>query len=177
MSHHKLIGKLKTVVLTRADLSEATGEGAHIVRGMFLPTDDPDIRIRVPVVPNLEMKILRAVEREQELKKLGIRKSKIRGKLDMGSWHGDLGDACGTVHCRLGWAEFLGGAAATRLRNRFYPGVIGALVYLVSTGHVPDFSAVLKPAVVLKDIRRRALAEKRRKKAFTYKHIPKKQPS
>ena len=102
-----------------------------------------------------------------------MRKGGIRGELDMGNWHGYHNEPCGTTHCRLGWAEFFGGAKAKKLRNHTYVGVAGALIYLASTGQVPDFSASLKPSTVLKDLRQRALAEKRRKKAFKFKHAPK----
>lgn len=96
--------------------------------------EEPTERLEVPVVEDLEAKIL---ERAEE------------GCLYMETWH-----TCATTHCLAGWAVVLGGPAALALEQRFGSATAGALVYLVSEGYVPDFFQC-RDEVALKDLRER----------------------
>lgn len=84
----------------------------------------------VPVVEQLDAKILAAVE--------------AGGRLEMSGWHGDNplnaeGEACGTTHCRAGWAIHLAGKAGYELESRFDSAIAGRMIYLASTGRAPFF--------------------------------------
>jgi hypothetical protein len=91
----------------------------------------------VPVVPQLDAKILEQVTN-------GV------GMLDMTDWH--HGDACGTTHCRAGWAVFLAGSAGAELERTTSPEHAGRAIYLASTGRVPNFFASTDRA--LEDLKR-----------------------
>lgn len=82
----------------------------------------------VPVVPMLDTTILGLVDAKQ-------------GGFDMRSWHGEhrSGDACGTTHCRAGWAVNLAGKAGYELEKKYGPAVAGGMIYRASAGHVPYF--------------------------------------
>lgn len=54
----------------------------------------------VPVVPDLHIKILKAI-------------NKPENTLDMGDWHG-----CETTHCRAGWTVHLAGKKGYALENK-----------------------------------------------------------
>jgi hypothetical protein len=85
----------------------------------------------VPIVENLDAKILEAIE--------------DGGTLDMSDWH-----RCKTTHCRAGWAITLAGKAGQTLETDFGSELAGAMIYRASTGHVPDFFATTE--VALEDI-------------------------
>lgn len=74
-----------------------------------------------------------------------------RFALDMSSWHGKLTDGCGTTHCRAGSAIALHPLGAD-LERVFGPRMAGAVIYLKSTGSVPDFFADTDTAMA--DIKR-----------------------
>jgi len=97
----------------------------------------------VPVVANLDAKILHAVSVEG-------------GVLQMSLWHG-AGGVCGTTHCRAGWAIHLAGKAGHDLERRFGSQHAGAMIYRASTGRVPHFFAT--DARALEDIKRCARAD------------------
>src|SRR6185312_9227431 len=85
----------------------------------------------VPVVEQLDAKILAAIESG-------------KGRLEMSRWHGDNprnadGEACGTTHCRAGWAIHLAGKAGYALEDRFDSAIAGRMIYLASTGRAPHF--------------------------------------
>jgi hypothetical protein len=90
----------------------------------------------VPVVGQLDAKILNAVEKE------GF-------ALDMSAWH-----TYQTTHCRAGFAIHFAGEAGYALERKFDPQTAGAMIYRASTGRVPHFFATDKNA--LHDIRRSA---------------------
>jgi uncharacterized protein YjbI with pentapeptide repeats len=97
----------------------------------------------VPVIENLDTHILCA------LRAPGC-------SLDMSSWHGD--DAtCSTTHCRAGWAIALAGLTGHALELQHGPEIAGRMIYLASTGRVPDFFADEETA--MKDIERCAAEE------------------
>jgi len=138
--------------LARADLADANLAGARNVpetNGSEASLSPAERRAReqeraarfrerfpdVPVVENLDAKILAAIEGG--------------GKLEMDSWH-----TCKTTHCRAGWAITLAGDAGAKLEERYGPEDAGRRIYLVSVGHVPDFFASNQAA--LDDIRERA---------------------
>jgi hypothetical protein len=70
------------------------------------------------------------------------------GGLEMSEWH-----QCKTTHCRAGWAITINPAGA-ELERVFGPEWAGRLIYLKSTGRVPNFFASNNRA--LADIRKRA---------------------
>jgi hypothetical protein len=89
----------------------------------------------VPVIPNLDQRILDAIARP------GC-------ALDMGAWH-----ACETAHCRAGWAIHLAGEAGYALENKLGDSAAaGRAIYRASTGRAPHFYATNERA--LEDIRR-----------------------
>jgi hypothetical protein len=90
--------------------------------------------LEVPVVENLDQKILAAAE---------------AGNLDMSDWHHD----CGTTHCRSGWAIVYGGEAGAKLEDALGSAMAGKLIYEASTGRIaPDFHT--SNAAAIADIRR-----------------------
>jgi uncharacterized protein YjbI with pentapeptide repeats len=90
----------------------------------------------VPVVPDLDAKILALIESGQ-------------GRLDMSTWH-----TCETTHCRAGWAIHLAGARGYELEARYDSQDAGRRIYLASTGRVPHFFANTERA--LEDLREQA---------------------
>jgi len=115
---------------------------------------DANLDQEIPVIPQLDVKVLAAIEAAPE-------------RFDMSSWHMfasdidettaapsgllEAGAACGTTHCRAGWAIHLAGEAGYALEKRVGPHAAGTLIYLKSTGRVPSFSASGDDA--LEDIR------------------------
>jgi hypothetical protein len=145
--------------LQGADLHGADLHGAYLAGAKGLPltipaTDPPEPYVRkpgperlaeraakyraahpeVPVVPNLDQRILAAITREG-------------GHLEMSAWH-----TCETTHCRAGWAIHLAGAAGRELEARVGSERAGAMIYKASTGRVPYFFA--SNALALADIQR-----------------------
>ena len=86
----------------------------------------------VPVLENLDKKILEAIE--------------AGGELNMGDWH-----TCATTHCRAGWAITLAGEKGAALEKEHGPRRAGLLIYGCSTGRVPHFFASNEAA--MEDIR------------------------
>jgi len=101
-------------------------------RGGGLPHD-------LPVIPNLDARILAAIETGP-------------GGLEMRAWHSE----CGTTHCRAGWAVKLAGAPAEALEDVIGTERVGELLYALSYPDLslPDFYATNEEA--LADMRRRA---------------------
>ena len=87
----------------------------------------------VPVIPDLDRKILAAIE--------------AGGALEMGAWH-----TCDTTHCRAGWAVVLAGSAGKELEGKYGPHRAGQLIYGCGTGRVPHFFATNERA--MEDIRK-----------------------
>jgi hypothetical protein len=77
----------------------------------------------VPVVPNLDAKILAVIESG-------------KGQLEMSNWH-----TCETTHCRAGWAITFAGPDGKALENKHGPATAGRMIYLASTGRAPHFFA------------------------------------
>jgi len=71
---------------------------------------------------------------------------------DMRDWH-----PCETTGCRAGCACIMAGAAAAELEHATHPAIVGALVYAVSTGTVPDLYS--STDIALADMRRAAAAD------------------
>jgi uncharacterized protein YjbI with pentapeptide repeats len=144
--------------LARADLADANLAGAYLARARNVPDlsshvepSEPYKRVgktrqehaaayrerhpEVPVIPNLDQRILDAIARP------GC-------ALDMGAWH-----ACETAHCRAGWAIHLAGEAGYALENKLGDSAAaGRAIYRASTGRAPHFYATNERA--LEDIRR-----------------------
>jgi hypothetical protein len=146
--------------LRGADLSGANLSGAYL-RGADLRDADREKTVGpllahfgVPTVSQLHTKILAAVEAEP-------------ASFDMRDWHGGAGygehadaNACGTTHCRAGWAIHLAGAAGYALENQVGPSMAGALISLASCpwmDRVPSFTE--SNADALADIKRCAALE------------------
>ena len=117
--------KLTGADITRADITRADLTGARLT----------DLGFEIPVVADLDRKVAAAVGDGGE-------------HLDMGHWH----HACGTTHCRAGWAITLAGEAGKVLEQRVGPSVAGALIYFASTGRPPP-NFFTSDAVALADIK------------------------
>lgn len=116
--------------------SDAVLSGADL-RGAVLS----DALKGVPIVENLDSKILAAIEAPGN-------------ELNMGSWH-----TCETTHCRAGWAITLAGAGGAALEFALGSAAAGALIYAASKPgkKIPNFYA--DNATALEDIRRSAVEE------------------
>ncbi len=71
----------------------------------------------------------------------------------MGNWH-----KCNTTHCRGGWAVILAGKKGKALEDKFGVFLAATLIYLKSTGRIPDFFATNRAAMA--DLKKCAKAEK-----------------
>jgi uncharacterized protein YjbI with pentapeptide repeats len=131
---------LSRAYLSRADLSGADLSGA---RGLDAGAtakplyEDSD----VPVIPQLNTQILKAVDGEAAV-----------GKLEMSDVH-----RCDTTHCVAGWAVHLAGESGYALEQKIGWRWAGAAIFRKSTGQVPHFFA--SNARALKDLRSRAAKE------------------
>ena len=97
---------------------------------------------QVPIVENLDRRILDEVTREGR-------------RLNMASWPGgeaEDGTACGTTHCRGGWAIHLAGRPGYDLEKQVGVQNAAAMIYRASTGRVPHFFA--SDAQAMADIKR-----------------------
>lgn len=92
--------------------------------------------IKIPIVKDLDKKIWQKI------------KNKPRS-LNMGGWH-----MCKTTHCRGGWAIHLAGKKGYDLESEIGVDAAAALIYLKSTGYIPDFFTTDKEAK--DDIRKQA---------------------
>jgi hypothetical protein len=149
--------------LAGADLAGANLAGANLAGAIAVPSstekaDPPEPYVRattpeqqraraaaraeryrkrnpeVPVVEQLDAKILAVIEAKPE-------------SFEMGQWH----SACGTSHCRAGWAITLAGEQGKKLEEEHGPHLAGRMIYLASTGRSPHFFATNERA--LEDIR------------------------
>ena len=121
--------------LAYANLEGANLEGANLARSNLAYANLEG----VPVVDKLDARSAAVVA--------------AGGVLDMASWHGD-GGACGTTHCRAGWAIHLAGEEGRALERRLGPSAAGALIYAKSVGYVPNFHT--SNEVAMADILKRA---------------------
>ena len=95
------------------------------------------INLEIPVVENIDQKILEAITAE------GC-------SLNMGAWH-----TCKTTHCRAGWAIHLAGKEGYALEKKLGDSeMAGRMIYTVSRPGVPypDFYAPTE--VALEDIKK-----------------------
>src|SRR5262245_20220368 len=124
--------------LSDADLSDADLRGADLrgadLRGADLRGADLPY---IPIVEQLDAKILAAIE--------------TGGELKMKEWH-----TCETTHCRYGWAITLAGDAGRVLEGEVGPLTAGALIYWNSAGYIPAYTG--EDDAVLEDIRQHAQA-------------------
>lgn len=117
--------------LSRANLTGANLNDANLRDARFTGAYVRDVEEfrkmhpHVPFVSKLDGKILKRVTENPSC-------------LDMYDWHQE---ACKTTHCRAGHAIDLAGSQGYALEAQFGPGTAGALIYLASTGRVPDFYA------------------------------------
>ena len=123
---------LRGAVLRDADLRGAVLSGA-VLSGAVLSGADLRGAVNVPAAPaieHLDAKILQQIEAKPET-------------FNMQAWHGDddEGEACGTTHCRAGWAITLAGKEGKELEEKYGPSLAGALIYTHSRPGkpVPDF--------------------------------------
>lgn len=94
---------------------------------------------RVPPLDQLDACIVDAIHKQRARFRDQKLSNVLTDSFDMDSWH------CGTSHCRAGWAIHLheNGRA---LEKVFDSGVAGAIIYLRSTGNVPNFFAAQSTA-------------------------------
>jgi len=134
---------LRSANLRSADLRDADLRGANL-RSAYLRSADLRDAVGVimgaPVVPNLDARILAAIGEMAPLSEPPP--SHVGGSLDMGSWH-----SCETTHCRAGWAITLAGEAGRELEAKHGPQLAGGLIYLASTGRIPNFFATDEEAI------------------------------
>jgi uncharacterized protein YjbI with pentapeptide repeats len=105
-------------------------------RALAYRTSNPD----VPVVEHLDMQIFQAV-------------TAVPASFDMSHWHRTT--ACGTTHCRAGYAVHLAGPGGYQLEKKLGSAEFaGRAIYLASEGYVPHFFGTTERA--LEDIRLRA---------------------
>ncbi len=138
---------LRGANLRDADLRDANLRGADL-SGANLR----EILETVPLIPNIDVAILTAIE---------ANKAKGTNGLDMGSWHGNEAKAneaewCETTHCRAGYAICLAGKAGFDLEEKYGPANAGVFLYLKSTPNepVPNWSA--SNEVAMADMKARA---------------------
>ncbi len=130
---------LKLAIEAKADLSGANLSYANLRDANLRGADLSGANLEgVPVVENLDSKILKAIE--------------AGGELNMDEWH-----SCATTHCRAGWAITLAGEDGKKLEARLGPSAAGALIYAKSTGRVPSFFSTNEEALI--DIRECAAKE------------------
>jgi hypothetical protein len=102
-----------------------------------------DFEFDVPVIPDLNQRILAAVEKNPIL-------------LDMRFWH--RSQSCGTTHCIAGWAVTVAGRMGRNLEQHLRTELAAELLFKASLhGEVPDFYAY--DDTVLNDLRERAAEE------------------
>lgn len=155
LSHANLRGaNLTCAILGNANLEFADLTGANLccvglagvnlrmtrMTGVYFEEEDVT-RLRlnrpeIPVIDHLDARILQAIDHDGCM-------------LDMRRWH-----TCQTTHCLAGFAIHLAGEAGYALESKLGPQAAGSLIYLASTGCVPDFSASNEKA--FQDIRRRS---------------------
>jgi len=165
LAHANLAGAdLAHANLAGADLAGADLTGARNVPAGIEKTDPPTHYVRQAPTPEVLAERAKAYrERHPEAPVVEALDSKILaaissgGVLEMASWHGE-GGACGTTHCRAGWAIHLAGEAGAKLEAEHGPERAGAMIYRASTGRVPHFYATNSRA--LEDIRECAEREK-----------------
>ena len=114
---------LRGADLRGADLRDADLRGADLRRADLCGAVLSDAVLSgAPKLKNLDSRILAAIEKG--------------GTLNMATWH-----TCKTTHCRAGWAITLAGKKGAALEKKFGSAVAGTLIYLKSTGRVPNFYA------------------------------------
>ncbi len=129
---------LRDANLRGADLSGANLSDADLSGAYLLGADLGKILETVPLIPNIDVAILTAIEANKE---------KGTNGLDMGSWHGQPGidetNWCETTHCRAGYAICLAGKEGFDLEKRFGPANAGMFLYMKSTPNepIPDWGA------------------------------------
>ena len=113
-----------------AEIEAAKGVSLSVTPGLAVGADLSDasligasnITIDVPIIDCIDAKILAAIE--------------LGGTLNMDIWHGKDG-ACGTTHCRAGWATHLAGEQGKELEKEFGPQRAAAMIYRASGPGVP----------------------------------------
>ena len=116
-----------------ADLSDADLSGAYL-RGAYLRD--------APKIENIHQAIYAAAS--------------ALDALDMDQWH----NACGTAHCRAGWAVVLAGEAGKALEAKIGTPAAATLIYLASDPELDRFpSFYCNNAKALADMKARAEAE------------------
>lgn len=122
--------------LARANLADRVNLAyrADLVSDLVILLGD-----RLTAIPNLDAKILNAVEIEK------------KWTLEMGDWHGS--NACGTTHCRGGSAVILH-PIGRELEAVFGNWLAADVIYQKSTGRMPNFFASNEDAMA--DIRQSA---------------------
>ena len=136
---------LRGAYLRGADLTGANLTGADLTGANLRGADLTDANLTglppIPLVKNIDSKILKAV--------------KVEGALDMSTWH-----ACGTTHCRGGWAIMLAGKAGKKLEEATSPELAAILIYQKARPNIPIPDFYASNAEAMADLERCAAAEK-----------------
>src|SRR5262245_38440110 len=112
---------LRGAYLRGAYLSDADLSGAYLSRADLSGADLSGADLPyIPIVEQLDAKILAAIE--------------TGGELKMKEWH-----TCETTHCRYGWAITLAGDAGRVLEGEVGPLTAGARVYWNRAGDIPGY--------------------------------------
>jgi hypothetical protein len=114
---------VKNAAKNGASLVVANLEGANLHGANLVGANLHGFQI--PVLENIDVKILAAVETEGN-------------SLNMREWH-----SCETTHCRAGWAIHLCGAAGYALEEKVGSSAAGALIYALSRPGkpIPSFTS------------------------------------
>lgn len=120
-------GRIASLIVNPQSILRGINEPVHQDEYSFSDCDlgedyvRTELSVLVPMVPNLFQKILASVKGDPSL-------------LYMGDWE------CGTSACLAGWAIRHAGEAGESLRHRFGYDGAGAMIFLASTGMIPDFA-------------------------------------
>ena len=143
-SIHRLVERAKANLM-RADLMRADLTDANLTDANLTDAYLTDAYLRglppIPLVKNIDSKILKAV--------------KVEGALDMSTWH-----ACGTTHCRGGWAIMLAGKAGKKLEEATSSELAAILIYRKARPNMPIPNFYASNAEAMADLERCAAAEK-----------------
>ncbi len=144
---------LSTAYLSGADLRDADLSGANL-RNADL--NNADLRGAYLSGANLRGAYLSGAPKIENIHQAVYAAASPLGALDMAQWH----NACGTAHCRAGWAVVLAGEAGKALEAKIGTPAAATLIYLASDPNIGKFpSFYCRNAEALADMKARAEAE------------------
>jgi hypothetical protein len=149
-----LIGAdLSDADLRGADLSGANLSGANLIGANLIGADLSDANLRGAFLRGAD---LSGAPKIENIHQAVYAAASAPDALDMGQWH----NACGTAHCRAGWAVVLAGEAGKALEAKIGTPAAAAAIYLASDPNIGKFpSFYCGNAEALSDMKARAEAE------------------